>query len=147
MQRNELDGETYERIKELCARGDRSVELKQFETAFHFYRDALNLVPEPVEDWEATTWILAAIGDLHWHEGKIDKSLSAFEDAVRCPGGLGNPFIHLRLGQCSFELGELDRSADELARTYMATGLEILEQEDPKYLAFLRTRMKIDDRG
>jgi len=142
MTQHELNEEAYSRIKRLCAEGDALVGQRQFEKAFGCYRHALNIVPKPVEEWEATTWILAAIGDLYFTEEKTEKALSAFEDAVRCPGGLGNPFIHLRLGQCYFELGKQDRAADELTRAYMAGGLEILENENPKYLQFLLTILK-----
>jgi hypothetical protein len=48
----------------------------------------------------------------------------------------------MRLGQCQFELGNKERAADELARAYMAEGSEIFKEEDPKYFAFLKTRLK-----
>jgi tetratricopeptide (TPR) repeat protein len=136
-----LDEAVHSQIIELCAKGDALVEQQQFEKAFGLYRDALNLVPKPVEKWEATTWILAAIGDLYFSDRKFEKALGAFEDAVQCPRGLGSPFIHLRLGQCHFELGKYDRAADELTRAYMGAGREVLEKEDPKYLQFLETRL------
>ena len=142
MNKYSLDEKTHNQIRGLCAKGDTLVAQRQFEKAFSFYRDALNIVPNPVEDWEATTWILAAIGDLYFLAGKIEKSLGAFEDAVRCPGGLGNPFIHLRLGQCCFELGKEDRAADELTRAYMGARREIFQNENPKYLKFLEPRLR-----
>jgi len=60
---------------------------------------------------------------------------------MRCPDAIGNPFLHLRLGQCQFELGELDRAADELARAYMGAGAKIFEGGD-KYFSFLKTRLE-----
>ena len=61
--------------------------------------------------------------------------------AMHCPEAIGNPFLHLRLGQCQFELGSLDRAADELARAYMGAGEEIFEAAD-KYFEFLKTRLE-----
>lgn len=61
--------------------------------------------------------------------------------AMQCPAAIGNPFLHLRLGQCQFELGNLDRAADELARAYMGAGADIFEGAD-KYFAFLKTRLQ-----
>jgi hypothetical protein len=58
---------------------------------------------------------------------------------MRCPEAIGNPFIHLRLGQTQFELGNKDRAADELMRAYMGAGAEIFAEEAPKYLEFLGT--------
>ncbi len=80
--------------------------------AWKKFLDALQLVPEPKTDWEATTWLLASIGDMAFVRGKFDKARDALEDAVRCPNGLGNAFIHLRLGETLFELG--DRSAQPM---------------------------------
>jgi tetratricopeptide (TPR) repeat protein len=143
MAQHALDELVDAQIRELCARGDALAAERQFEKAFDCYRGALNLVPEPAEDWEATTWILAAIGDLHFLQGKFEKSVAAFDDAVRCPGGLGNPFIHLRLGQGCFELDQQDRAADELTRAYMGAGRRVFDTENPKYVQFLETRLKL----
>ena len=63
--------------------------------------------------------------------------------ALTCPGGLGNPFIHMRLGQLAYDAGELDAAADELMRAYMGAGDAIFENEDRKYLTFLGTRAKL----
>lgn len=138
-----LDPQLHKQIAELCAQGDDLVERQRFEEAFSHYRDALDLVPDPVEDWEAATWIITAIGDLYFVSGKFDKAMVAFDDAIRCPGGLANPFIHLRLGQCAFELGSENQAADELTRAYMGAGLQIFDEQNPKYLRFLRTRITI----
>ena len=143
MEPHALDEGVYGRIRELCAKGDALAQQKQFEQAFGFYRDALNLVPPPAEDWEATTWILTAIGDLYFLAKMPEDARRALEDAVRCPGGLGNPFIHLRLGQCYLDVGQQDRAADELTRAYMGAGSGIFEEQDPKYIKFLETRIKL----
>ena len=46
---------------------------------------------------------------------------------MRCSDALGNPFIHLQLGQCQFELGNEQIAADELTRAYVAEGNDIFE--------------------
>ena len=38
-------------------------------------------------------------------------------------------------------------AADELARAYMGAGTEIFENDDPKYLEFLKTKLKSLDDG
>ncbi|WBO64099.1 hypothetical protein [Streptomyces camelliae] len=81
-----------------------------------------------------------AIGDARWRHRSFAEAYASFRDAVECPEGLGNPYIHLRLGQTAFELGHHDQAADELMRAYMGGGPGIFDEDDPKYLAFLRTR-------
>ena len=140
-----LPADIATRIDLLCAEGDSLAASGQAKDAFQKYSSALNLLPEPAENWEAATWILAAIGDLYFSVKKIERAAQAFGDAVRCPGGLGNPFIHLRLGQCHFEAGEMDIAADELTRAYMGGGTEIFQTEDAKYFTFLKQRIAITE--
>ncbi|MNY35732.1 hypothetical protein D3C86_1701600 [compost metagenome] len=63
---------------------------------------------------------------------------------MTCPGGIGNPFLHLRLGQVLLDDGQDDRAADELMRAYMGAGPQIFAAEDARYLAFLKTRADLD---
>jgi tetratricopeptide (TPR) repeat protein len=137
----ELDELTHRRVKALCAKGDRLAEEMQFAEALTTYWSAWDLLPEPKTDWNAATWILAAIGDANFLSGDYVAGRDNLSMAMHCPDAIGNPFFHLRLGQCQFEVGDLDRAADELARAYMAAGSEIFEDE-PKYFEFLKTRLK-----
>jgi hypothetical protein len=60
---------------------------------------------------------------------------------MRCPDGLGNPFLLLRLGQCALERGEDSVAADHLARAYMLEGKEIFALDDPKCFALFKTKL------
>lgn len=128
-------------IKELCAEGDVFVEMREFTDAFKNYMAALELVPEPKESYQATTWILAALGDLYFLTKNFAQAAQALGDAMHCPGAIGNPFLHLRLGQVHLELGNETRAADELCRAYMGAGKEIFERDDAKYFTFLKTKI------
>jgi tetratricopeptide (TPR) repeat protein len=138
----ELSDEMYERIKALCATGDALATQGRYSDALGQYRAAWDFLPEPRTEWEAATWILAAIGDANLFGGDFVAGRDNLSTAMHCPDAIGNPFLHFRLGQCQFELGNLDRAADELARAYMGAGAEIFDGADPKYLAFLKTRLK-----
>ena len=140
----DMDNATYDRIMSLCSEGDDAMDADNFDTAYEKYISALELIPDPLTDWEASTWILAALGDLYYFAEDYEQSINALTDAACCPGGHENPFIRLRLGQCYFELGEMDRAADELTRAYRNDGLEIFEDEEEKYLMFLKTRITIN---
>lgn len=136
----QLGAITHFRIKRLCAKGDRLAERSQYSAALKHYWSAWNLLPEPQTDWEAATWILAAIGDANFLSGDFVAGRDNLAVAMHCPDAIGNPFLHLRLGQCQFELGNLDRAADELARAYMGAGNEIFKGAE-KYFEFLKTRL------
>ncbi|QNQ08355.1 tetratricopeptide repeat protein [Sphingomonas alpina] len=143
--RQELNAAAYALIVHLCARGDQLARDGVFDEAVDEYNKALALVPEPKEGWNATTWILIAIGDACFRAGDDEAALEALEDAVICPGGLGNPFLHLRYGQVLLNLGHDDHAADELMRAYIGGGEEIYASEDPRYRAFLKTRAILPD--
>ncbi|HEX3552180.1 MAG TPA: tetratricopeptide repeat protein [Thermoanaerobaculia bacterium] len=140
-EKKELDDGLYARIAALTERGDRECEAERFREAMADFRQALALIPEPQEEWEATTWVLTALGDCAFQLGDFAAAHGYLTRAVRGPNGLGNPFIHLRLGQAQHDLGNEARAKDELARAYMSGGPEIFEDEDPKYLEFLRRFM------
>jgi tetratricopeptide (TPR) repeat protein len=137
----ELDDGVHERIQALCADGDKLAGKGKYPEALKKYWAAWDLLPEPQTDWQAATWILGAVGDANFLGGDYVAGRDNLSMAMHCPDAIGNPFLHLRLGQCQFELGNLDGAADELARAYMGAGAEIFEDAD-KYFAFLKTRLK-----
>jgi hypothetical protein len=129
-------------IKRLCAAGDERAEGQDYTEALTSYWAAWDLLPEPKTDWEAATWILVAIGDANYLSGDYVAGRDNLSNAMRCPGAIGNSFIHFRLGQCHFELGNHEGAADELMRAYMSAGREIFDEHDPKYFQFLSSRAK-----
>jgi tetratricopeptide (TPR) repeat protein len=137
MPRNELPEDSMVKIRELCTEGDRLLEIDDFDGALAKYREAWELVPTDKIEWEASTWILAASGEVYFRRRQYEESLNRFLRAVQCPKGIGNPYIHLRLGQLHFELGDLENAGDELTRAFMSEGARIFREEDPKYLSFI----------
>ena len=81
------------------------------------------------------------LGDMYAQTGNFVTALRAWSDAMACPGALGDVQLHLRLGKASLELGDESRAADELCRAFMGGGREVFEGEDPKYFAFLKTKI------
>jgi tetratricopeptide (TPR) repeat protein len=137
----ELTDDAYGRIQALCKKGDVLAKKGEYAAALQQYWAAWDVLPEPQTDWEAATWILAAIGDANFLGGDYVAGRDNLSMAMHCPGAIGNPFLHLRLGQCQYELGDLDRAADELARAYMGADTDIFEGADG-YFAFLKTRLQ-----
>ena len=136
----ELPDSIHNQIKRLCAIGDDCAQKRWFADSLFNYWAAWDLLPEPKTEWEAATWILVAIGDANFLGGDYLAGRDNLANAMRCPGAIGNPFIHFRLGQCQFEVGNHDRAADELMRAYMGAGADLFASEDERYLAFLSTR-------
>jgi tetratricopeptide (TPR) repeat protein len=137
----ELSDKAYAQIKRLCADGDHFASVGEYSEALSRYSAAWELLPEPRTEWTAATWILAASGDVNYLSGDFEAGRDNLTAAMHCPDAIGNPFLHLRLGQCQFELGNLDRAADELARAFLVEGKQIFEDSDPKYLDFVQSKL------
>ena len=136
-----LGPELYGRITQLSEEGNALADSGDTLGAWKKFVEALNLVPEPQTDNEATTWLLASIGDMAFQRGKFEQAIDALLDAMKCSGNR-NVFIHLRLGECFFELRDEKRSADNLTRAYMGGGREAFKDQDPKYFALLERLLK-----
>lgn len=133
----------HEQIADLCREGDALASAGRPDDARQKYIAALKLLPGESRQWEAATWIYVALGDVHFRSQDVDKAFKCFYNAVQCPNGLGNPYIHLRLGQLYFEQNNFDKAADELTRAYMGGGIDIFMEDDPKYLAFLESILSL----
>lgn len=129
----ELDDLIHEKITKLCKNGDDLIEKEQYDEAIVQYNLALDLLPYPKKDWEASTWIYSAIGDAFFMKEDYINSSKCFYDALNCPDGTVNPFILLRLGQSLFELGYEKKAKEYLLKAYMVEGIRVFSNEDDKY--------------
>ncbi len=115
-------------------------------SAYALVIEGLESIPEPVAACPHAAALFQTLGDVYFQSGEFATALDAYVDAIRCKDALGTASIHLRLGKAQYELGELDRAADELCRAYLChaqahAGHTIFDGEDPKYFDFLKTRM------
>lgn len=114
--------------------------------------EALDLLPQPVDQCAQAAALLCTLGDTYFQAGDYATALNAYTDAVNCKNASGDAKVHLRLGKAQFELGEMDPAADEFCRAYLASahadrGTAIFAGEDEKYFQFLQTRMSEPEDG
>ena len=121
-------------IERLCARGDADTDLDRFPAALASYWAAWDLLPEPKLACDKATWILAAIGDVNFLGRDYEAGRDNLSTVMHCPGAIGIAFLHFRLGQCHYELGDQLQAADELLRAFLGGGAALFDDEDPKYL-------------
>jgi hypothetical protein len=135
-----LSGSTVAALKQQVAEAQRLVD-GDAPSAFRAFRAALELLPAPVQNWNAAGWLLVAMGECAVRTGDFAAALAPLKDAMHCPGTVGNPWVHLLLGRCRLELGD-ERAADELARAYMGGGRALFEGLDPKYFTLVEQVLK-----
>lgn len=134
----ELDEDLYEEILSLCSDGDQLVEESKYDEAIDLYLKALNLLPNPKNVWEASTWIYTALGDTYFIKGDYNAAKGYLLDAMNCPDGIENPFILMRLGESFYELQEISKAKELLLRAYMMEGYAIFEDEDFKFFSLIK---------
>ena len=123
-------------LDQIGAEGDDLAEAGRFTEAVATYRRGLDLIARDPDARGAALWFHVAIGDAHWLGGEPDDAGQAFVRALLV-GGLGNPFVHLRLGQAHIAVGREREGLGELLKALLIQGVGIFEGEDPRYLALV----------
>ena len=133
----ELDPALYEKIKEHSDEGERLFYHGRFPEALEEYSKALDLIPEPKQRWEASVWVLAAIGDCHFWLKDFGAALECFRKLMVEYEEYGNPFTRLRYGECLYETGNEELAREHLLAAYAMEGKELFEECDKKYLSVI----------
>jgi len=79
----ELDDSVHEEVQRLCAEGDERAQAGNYPDALKRYWAAWDLLPEPRTQWEAATWILAAVGDANFLSGDFAAGRDNLALAIR----------------------------------------------------------------
>jgi len=142
-----LDSRTHAEIEKLCEKGEKCLNMADLSSALKNYWEAYDLLPEPKEEWVAGTWILGAIGDANFLKKDYQTAVVNISVAMKYfPCAYENPFLHLRLGQCYFEIGELEKATREFLRVYSyEDGAELFASEDGKYFDFIKSKLILEE--
>lgn len=135
----ELSDEIYKKILHLSELGDFYTNMEEWDKALEQYEEALNLVPESKYQWEASTWLYVAIGDVYFYKEQYNEAINHMNEALKCPDGIGNPYINLRMGESYYELGELNNAKRYLVEAYIVDGMDIFKGEPEKYYKLLES--------
>ncbi len=138
----ELPDPIYTEVTRLSSEGNALADAGEHRNAVQHFERAAALLPLPVEEWTAATWLFTAIGDSFFLAGDFESARVALNRAQLCPDSLDNPFIWLRRGQVHYELGDTRLADDCLGSAYMLGGTEIFDSEDPKYANYILAKLK-----
>lgn len=131
-----------QKVDRLQKEGDALADEGDCRGALARFQSAWALLPEPRLECAAAWTVLGAIGDMQFQLGEYREARDTFMTVMKAfDGATGNPFVCLRLGQAMLELGEEKEAASWLAAAYLAEGLAIFEDADPKYLAFIKPQL------
>ncbi|MET0378616.1 MAG: hypothetical protein ABW049_06430 [Spongiibacteraceae bacterium] len=137
----QLEPTLDKRVRQLCADGYRIYDGGDYEQALRRFYQAWTLIPKPQTQFEASGWVLTAIGDSYFAKGNFGAGIEALRSALFCPKTVGNPFVYLRLGQCYLEQQRIDDADRHLARALYSGGEGLFEKEATHYLQQARSAL------
>lgn len=126
-------------IDEYAEEGNKLFDEGEYSQAIRKWQEGLEALDKPLNAQSEAVWFQTSIADAWFMLGEYDKAYPYLCEARSNITGEGytDPFVMLRLGQCSYELGKED-AAEYLMRAYMLAGEEIFECDDEKYFEFIR---------
>ena len=133
----DLEPNAYDRIKEYSDKGETLFYEGRFSEALREYNKAFDVIPEPKQRWEASVWLIAAMGDCYFWLKEFDVALEYFRKLMAEYEEYGNPFIRLRYGECLYATGNEQLSKEHLLAAYSMEGEELFEECDKKYLSII----------
>ena len=126
-------------IDEYAEEGNKLFDEGEYSQAIRKWQEGLGALDKPLNAQSEAVWFQTSIADAWFMLGEYDKAYPYLCEARSNITGEGytDPFVMLRLGQCSYELGKED-AAEYLMRAYMLAGEEIFECDDEKYFELIR---------
>jgi len=118
-----LPAALFDQVMARVNAGAKHMEAREWRAAFEAFRSAIALIPEPIEAWNASGWLLVAMAEAAIEAGDFRAALPPIGHATTCPGTLGNPWFDFRLGQVRCMLGDL-RGVDDIERAVEALAHE-----------------------
>lgn len=129
----ELSKEIFDEITRLSNEGNELLDVKHDAySAYNVFESALELLPEPANEWEAFSWLQASMGECKFIEKEFNEAYEHFRQAYNALVPNVNAYILLRIGECAFEL-QLEHAQEFLLQAYMVAGKDIFNGEDKKY--------------
>ena len=125
--------ETTLAIKELCAAAYCSYDAGDYKKALRTFYQGWLLLPKPQTHYQEAGWLLIGIGDTYYRLGQHIPACEALKSANHCQSTRDNPFIHLRLGQCLFQMGEKSTAKGHLLLAHKLGGVKIFSNEPEFY--------------
>jgi hypothetical protein len=138
--RAEVKPDVRKAIRALIKAGETQLRNDDLPAAWESFGKAFALIPEPRDQDEDVVTALSGGAEAQFLAQHFVRALAMFLDCVNCAPD--SPFLNCRVGQCWYELGEMERAAHHLTLAYMAEGREIFKGEDAKYFGLLERVLK-----
>lgn len=133
------EGELADKIGSIAKKAKSLTLTGKFKESIAEYQKGIALLGEKIMSSKYAVMLFCGIGEAYFLQKEWQEALDYYGKAVSSEGGLGEPLIHLRLGQIRFEFGQFEKAADELMRAYMGGGNLMFKGENPKYFKLIES--------
>lgn len=100
----------------------------ELKAAYEIYFKLSNTI-QGTKNERKLRYINIKIGHLYSYINNWDAALKAFGKAIQTENSVGNPLLHLRIGQCGYHLKKKRIYDDNLARALITGGLKVFDNE------------------
>lgn len=133
----ELPDDVHAEVTRLFQEGANYEDLNAPDAAVECHTKALELLPTPRTQWEAATLLYTALADALGALDRWADAHDALQLALASPGGKGNGYVWLRLGDAHKAEGRQAQALEAYTSAYMLEGAELFE-DSPEELAWLQ---------
>ncbi|MBP8033040.1 MAG: tetratricopeptide repeat protein [Bacteroidia bacterium] len=135
-----------QKVRELKKQGDEISMKENYLLAAKKYKEALDVLPQPISQWKYTFILLLQLADCYFYNAKFNNStgggyqeaLDVYQQIMQIEGAVGKASFHSRIGQIRYELGHFEKAKDELLRAYLIKGMdEFSYMDDSKYFELI----------
>ncbi|MCF6345556.1 MAG: tetratricopeptide repeat protein [Thiomicrorhabdus sp.] len=118
--------------------GGLAYEKEDFESAIQFYQKAWDAIPEPKKEWDLAHWIMNSIGEGFYDLGKLDQAIEYLKEALTCYRGDVDSRINFSLGRAYYDKDSIEQATLFLQTAWDLSEGRAFQDEDSKYLYFLK---------
>jgi tetratricopeptide (TPR) repeat protein len=134
----ELNDNIFNEIEILSEQGNLAMERGEYKLGIFYFQKALDIIPNPKNDWESSEWLYASLGDAYFFEEKYVDACNSFNESILISQESTSSFVYLRMGESFFEIGDSSKASEYLLRAYMLDGYDIFENEPKKYINLIK---------
>lgn len=117
----QLSDAIYNELHGLADQGNVAIDQGRFNEAILLWEQALQLLPEPVTQWQAAFWLYASMAEGYYQLERFDESVASLTQAMNCPEAKENPYPYYMLGKCYWRLDH-EQAAEYLLKAYDLDG-------------------------
>lgn len=117
----QLPENLYTSLSSLADQGNTLLDQDQPKEAIRIWREALALLPEPADQWQAAFWLYASMGEAYYQLAAFNEAITMFNQAASYPEAGDNPYPYYMLGKCYWHLKH-ERAPELLLKAYDLDG-------------------------